>query len=390
MENDSEKNVPNKLFNKKKKRNSLIKKIKSPDVSHINKDSFFIYDQYNAILHYNSLQNKNLIKINKEDIDLLKNIVNDIKIEKIINSNELFIEIPFKFFKKINEYNPEKKENNELIDFIKNEINNNTNRSNISCRKLSKLYEQKTGKKIGKSTIHKILRKKMDYRFLKTTYKTKKIISDDIKLHSFFFIKAFVKFIKLDFNFIFIDETKIELINNHMRCWRKPDEQILFGNNSKEKKNLILAISKSEVINYEITEQNTTSNLFLKFLEDLKIKLDKKDIKKYVLICDNCTSHKTDNIIEFLNNNKLCTIFTPPYQSTFTPIELAFRALKNITYKKIYLNLEDVVNDIKNFLENTSIKDTLLYNYKETIQQYISYSELNNQENLNNYIIKDI
>ncbi len=170
MENDSEKNVPNKLFNKKKKRNSLIKKIKSPDVSHINKDSFFIYDQYNAILHYNSLQNKNLIKINKEDIDLLKNIVNDIKIEKIINSNELFIEIPFKFFKKINEYNPEKKENNELIDFIKNEINNNTNRSNISCRKLSKLYEQKTGKKIGKSTIHKILRKKMDYRFLKTTY----------------------------------------------------------------------------------------------------------------------------------------------------------------------------------------------------------------------------
>ena len=82
-----------------------------------------------------------------------------------------------------------KKKENELIEFIKNEINNNKNRSNISCRKLFHLYEIKTGKKIGKSTIHKFLRKKMNYRFLKTTYQTNKIILDINKLHSFFLLK---------------------------------------------------------------------------------------------------------------------------------------------------------------------------------------------------------
>jgi sulfate adenylyltransferase subunit 1 (EFTu-like GTPase family) len=44
----------------------------------------------------------------------------------------------------------------------------------------------------------------------------------------------------------------------------------------QKKRNLILAISKSEVINYEITEQNTISDLFLKFLKDLKIQIEKK------------------------------------------------------------------------------------------------------------------
>jgi hypothetical protein len=133
-------------------------------------------------------QIKILLKINSDDINLLKNIVNDINIEKIINTNESFIEIPFKYLKILNECIPKKKEN-ELIEFIKNEINNNKNRSNISCRKLFHLYEIKTGKKIGKSTIHKILRKKMNYRFLKKTYQTNKIILDINKLHSFFLLK---------------------------------------------------------------------------------------------------------------------------------------------------------------------------------------------------------
>ena len=97
-------------------------------------------------------------------------------------------------------------------------------------------YEKKFGKKIGKSTIHNILRQKLNYRYLKTSYKTKKIENDNNKIYSFFFIKTFAKCIKLGFEYIFQDESKIETHNNNFRCWHKKDEQILFGSKNNKKK----------------------------------------------------------------------------------------------------------------------------------------------------------
>lgn len=144
-----------------------------------------------------------------------------------------------------------------------------------------------------------------------------------------------------------------------------------------KKKNLILAISKSEIFHYYITDENTNSDTFIKFLENLKLKIEEKKEKKFALILDNCKAHKTNDIIEYLKNKKISAIFTPPYLSTFTPIELAFRALKRITYSKLYDNIDEIVKDIYKFLNNESTKQTLVLNYKETIQHYLSFYEQN-------------
>ena len=140
----------------------------------------------------------------------------------MIDNKQKLIEKPFDLYNKIKNFKPKvKSENEELEEFIKTTIENCNNRGKISCRKLASLYEKNKGKKIGKSTIHKILRKSLGYRYLKTTYKTKKLKSEISILHCFYFIKCFAKCLKLNFHFIFIDESKIELSNNHLRCWRK-------------------------------------------------------------------------------------------------------------------------------------------------------------------------
>ena len=101
------------------------------------------------------------------------------------------------------------------------------------------LYEKSSGKKIGKTTIHNILRKKLGYKFLKTASKTNRLKSRIRLLYCLYFIKCFVKCLRLDFTFIFLYESKIELTNSHLKCWKKSEEAILFGIILKQKKFII-------------------------------------------------------------------------------------------------------------------------------------------------------
>ena len=80
------------------------------------------------------------------------------------------------------------------------------------------------------------MKNQLGYHFLKKTLKTNFLKNDYGILYSLCFIKIFVRSIKLGFKPIFIDETKIEMKNKHFKIWRLRNEQIYFGNSSKEKK----------------------------------------------------------------------------------------------------------------------------------------------------------
>lgn len=377
--------------NRSSKRTSFIKKIKNPSLSFINGDSHFIYSEKDAIIHFNSINNKNLLKPTKDEIKLLKNILNEINQQKLLMKEKNgVIDIPKVYAEQISNYIPtSKRENNILVAYITELMNSKQNRELLSCRKIASLYQKKYGQSVGKSTVHRVIRKKLNFRYLKTSYKTIKIENINNILYSFYFIKAVAKFIKLGFELIFLDESKIELFNNHFRCWRRKEESLFFSQNKKNKKNLILAIKKDDIIYYEILENNTNSNIFHNFIEKLVDKLNSKLNNKFILVMDNCTSHKSDEIMEYLDKEKINVIFTPPYQSTFTPIELAFRALKKKTYSKIYLNMEELTADIKSFFESCALQKTLMFNYGETISHYINYVNKKEELNLNNIEIKE-
>lgn len=71
--------------------------------------------------------------------------------------------------------------------------------------------------KAGKSTINYILRKNMGFHFLKTTIKSNNLKTELGILSCLCIIKILIRCLKFEFIPIFIDESKIELSNNHWK-----------------------------------------------------------------------------------------------------------------------------------------------------------------------------
>ena len=195
---------------------------------------------------------------------------------------------------------------------------------------------------------------------------------------------------ELGFYPIFLDESKIELVNNHYKCWRFYREEIYFDNPGKQKNNLILAVGINKIFHYSLRVENTNATIFLDFLKELVeiIKEDKE--KKYVIIMDNLVCHKKKEVINFLVESKTNVIFNARYMSIFNCVELAFRAIKKQIYANIYNSIDEIKNDIIEYLNNDIIKKTLIGNFCETISQYISYSEKNSDVNLNNFSLSNV
>ena len=175
--------------------------------------------------------------------------------------------------------------------------------------------------------------------------------------------------------------------NSHYRCWRKYNEHIYYGNNNKAKINLILAISRNNILYYEFHGNNTNTSIFLNFMQKIAEKIKENTITKYVIILDNCTIHKSQELIELYKKEKLNILFLVPYASYFNSIELCFRALKQMIYSRLYESLDDLKKDIETFLASESIQKTIYLNFKETLEEYLYFFKNHQYENLNQYEI---
>ena len=94
-----EKNLKQKEFDDniqvKNKKKPYITKNNYPDVSHINSESYFIYDQTHALIHFKNLTNKNLLKIPEKDLNILRKDIDEINKIKYIDQKNSFVEIPY-------------------------------------------------------------------------------------------------------------------------------------------------------------------------------------------------------------------------------------------------------------------------------------------------------
>ena len=64
-------------------------------------------------------------------------------------------------------------------------------------------------------------------------------------------------------------------------------------------------------------------------------------------------------------------------------VELSFRFIKNNIYKKIYNGIEEITADVTSMLESEKLKNSLLLQYKETLEQYIYYHNKYINDDLN-------
>ena len=82
------------------KKNFDLKNIKNPQISYINENSHFIYNDTNVKRHFDIIKNKNLIKPSSNDILDLKLIILEINNEQLLQEEKTaFVSVPEKIYK---------------------------------------------------------------------------------------------------------------------------------------------------------------------------------------------------------------------------------------------------------------------------------------------------
>ena len=99
---------------------------------------------------------------------------------------------------------------------------------------------------------------------------------------------------------------------------------------------------------------------------------------------DNAKFHLTNEVIQFFVINKIKGLTICPYKSEFNMIEIVFRYIKNIIYKNVYNNLNDLKKDVIKILGTKNLKESLNLLYKETMEKYMIFIKSNINGNLNN------
>ena len=270
-----------------------------------------------------------------------------------------------------------------IMQYIESLFKTHNQNFSLSIRKITELVNNHFNINLSKTTIHRIMRNKLHYKYVKTSIKNNKLNSLSYKLMTSYYLKIFIRSLIFGFNPIFIDESSIYSKNNNYYTWRLKEEMIYSDSNISSKTNLLLAVSSTQVVHFEFLSGTVTGDKFCNFISSLYKSILNKGMPNPVFILDNASIHKTTDVLVLLNKYKIKTLFTVPYFSQLNMIELVFRFIKNIIYKKMYTTMNDVIKDVISILNSEHLHNTMELLYKETLLKYLSYVEEISKINLN-------
>lgn len=353
----------------------------NPSITKFNNLSKFIYDIDEGRRYINSVKNANFIKLNQNEIEILKEKYISIQEYQNQNNGTKLIELEQKIKNEINDYFNTAIIEDPITLFLKEEYKSNYNKVGFTTRKLAEKYLSKTGNKVSHTTINNILKNNLGLRYLKVVPKNLKILSEESVIYSMALIKIIARCIKNKISIIFCDESSILNVNNNYRAWVPPKSNFYSQKETKKRYNLIMAVSENGIVYYELNIANTDEKIFINFIDKLVKKIHEKSIDNFAIFLGNLSVHKSSKLIQFYVENGINVIYNTPYASFFNSIELAFRRLKNILYKNIYESMDKVIKDVHKILISENFQNTIKYNLKETIQQYLLFFE--NYKNMN-------
>ena len=90
----------------------------NPLINHFTIESFFIFDQYDNIKYFESLSDKNNIKLYSNEVNFLNNVFNEIKIIKNVKKGDEIISLDSKIYEKITSYFKVEKQRPALSEFL--------------------------------------------------------------------------------------------------------------------------------------------------------------------------------------------------------------------------------------------------------------------------------
>ena len=336
-----------------------------------NKESNFFYEITKILKIIETKESFDKFKINNEDIKLLNEKTN--LIEEQIKKNQNIIILNEYMANLVENWKPieTKLTKEELI--IKEILEKTEDRISLSCRKIANILKEKYNLNICKSKVNLIIKNRLKLSYRKTVIKNSKILSkNSIKMVNIF-LKVIIRAIKLNYELIYLDESKIQQINSNLHCWRGKGENIFQNIKNYQKKNLLLAVSPQGFIYYNINSENTNTENFRKFFEGILKAIGEERKRNCVFIMDNLPTHVSSTMKKFYQENKINVLTNIPYLSSFNMIELSFKKIKQRLYRKAYNNIFDAVKDTKLILESDDFKNSLLSQYFDTLNEYLNF-----------------
>ena len=356
---------------------NLIKKNNNIGIKNIKKsikDNFKIsinFKTISYILHKNDIKHKNIkpidvyienkhykkqqkifINLNQEHIDfILKN--KDKNSNDILNlfkknfnldiSQKQIIDVMYKNKISIKSFY---KSSPYLIEHIKKYINNN----HISTiNDVKENIKKEFNLDISIQFIYNIL-KKEGYVYKKFKYNNNQYSVEEQ-------VKQFQKINKthnLDNinKCVSIDEISFILNSKPKNGWFKKKElNEIHINNAKiirERYTLLVASTNEKIINYKICQKGLKTDLFIKFMKELK-ELDPKNEKYYLL--DNARVHTSNKFKSYLEESKMNMVYNAPYHSETNPIENIFSMFRNYLNRNITVTKSNLILSIDNFIK---------------------------------------
>lgn len=242
--------------------------------------------------------------------------------------------------------------NDEVIAVVKNrytkrnlietekvkEILEENNGTNLSIQKIYELYKDRYGPvSFSKVTLYKFIKFNMNYRYITLKGKNKKYFTKKNTNIRKILIRKLIEVIYDDEIIVFLDETTFNQRNKRIKAWRSindkndyPEEGII------KRLNLILAVTKNEIIYYEYYTENTNTlvftNIFEKILIAIKMNMKYNKLLQNNKICfylDNATYHHGKVLMNFFFLNNLKIIFGAPYSCEYNLCEYIFSYIKN-------------------------------------------------------------
>jgi transposase/DNA-binding transcriptional regulator YhcF (GntR family) len=175
--------------------------------------------------------------------------------------------------------------------------------------------------------------------------------------------KAFTRlFSSLNDNeIVCIDESGFSNIGNPIYGYfQKGKQPIAYHNKSRVKRNLVMAISSEDIIDFRISPKPYNSLYFYDFISSLISKLPKT--VKYLLM-DNVSFHRSKVLKELLEGNNLQILFIPPYSPQYNPIEEVFSDLKRQFRKSLIIEKLRMDQAIEEAIRHLKTKRSTISNH---------------------------
>lgn len=250
---------------------------------------------------------------------------------------------------------PIKRLNNEYTNFIKEKIDNDCS---ITLKTLKENLFTEKNIVVSLTTINNAITD-FNYSFKRCQLIPVARNTDSAIEHRYNYCCQYLSF--NDENVIFLDEFGISTStrNKYGRSKMNTTPKKVVRTIRSKNQSVLAAVSKNRVINYRTRNGSFNRESFTSFLDNLITILINDGYSKTMIIMDNCSIHKEEEVKNIIESRNFHLLYTPPYSPQLNPIEEVFSKWKNIIKRKNPNTCEELLASISNGMDEITTGDCI-------------------------------